>query len=197
MDTGPRRFDGREYDDLLQRWTRHSEYLVFQGLDERLLVDATYHSWEFRWALTARQARDRTLEGEDALALRDQSMVAWRAFHEFYIALSTVTPRAAELHRPNPVWTLSLVDDRGRRVAPARFERVRRPGPNETVYYPYTSPWRTVYRVYFPTRQGEPGNEWEVLGPGTRWFLLRFAGSLGTVDLRWDVERSDAGAPSR
>jgi len=45
--------------------------------------------------------------------------------------------------------------------------------------------------VRFP-RQGtqSQGQTFEMLGPGTRYFILRISGVLGTVDLRWDVAES-------
>jgi hypothetical protein len=44
-----------------------------------------------------------------------------------------------------------------------------------------------VFRIHFPRRAVINGVDTEILGPGTRWFVLRFGGALGTADLRWDV----------
>ena len=102
----------------------------------------------------------------------------------------TFTPQVAE---PLPLgelvevvraWTVRLVDDRGNETAPERIEQVRRPGAVDITYFPYTTPWRRVYRVSFPAEndKGAP-----TISPEAKWFGLRFAGAQGHDTLTWTL----------
>lgn len=177
-----------DYDAALRRWTRSTELLVLQGLDQRIDVAATFLSWDFRHALLARFAEDATLSAQDRVRELESLRAGALREHEFFVALVTTQQRYGMLHRPTSAWRMHLVDDRGREVSPTRIEPVRRASASEQRYFPYVSPWRQLFRVRFPVRALAPdGTEYDVLGEGTRRFTLRFSGALGTADLRWEV----------
>lgn len=184
----PRDYRANDYDAVYRRWTRSTELLMFQGLDQRIDVAATFLSWDFRHALLARFASDATLSEatrtEELARLRESALRE----HEFFVALVTTEQRFGRLDRPTSAWRVRLVDDRGREVGPAHIAPVRRPSAAEERYFPYVSPWRQLFRVRFPVRGlNADGTEYDVLGEGTRSFTLRFSGALGTADLRWVV----------
>lgn len=187
LDEGVRHYTSEDYDKVLNRWTRTGDLLEFQGLEEHLTATATFLSWDFRWAYVARYAHDARLSLDDRAAMLQTALETARREHEFYIALEAQSPRWGDLTGPNAGWRVLLVDDRGRQVTPVRVERVRRPAPADLAFFPYITPWRQVFRVHFPRRVEGSGQPFEVLGPGTRFFLLRFSGPFGTLDLRWDV----------
>jgi hypothetical protein len=83
-----------------------------------------------------------------------------------------------------------LVDDLGNETAPEEIVLIRKPGALERTYFPYTSPWRQAFQIRFPTATtgGRP-----TISANARWFGLRFAGSQGSQELRWDRDES----PSR
>ena len=60
----------------------------------------------------------------------------------------------------------------------------KKPGAIELTYFPYTTPWRSVYRVSFPRvrADGRP-----TIPDDARWFGLRFAGAQGNQTLAWQV----------
>lgn len=185
-----RRYRAEDYDAVLDRWTRSEVLIELQGLDDRLRVAGTYLSWDFRSAMIARYARVANLARSEVARLFEEARVAMEREHEFFIALATQRPRWGMLDRSSSQWHVALLDDRGREVAPTRIEPARRPSAFDQEFFPYVTPWRSVFRVYFPTRaRVASGDEYEVLGPGTRYFVLRFSGPLGTLDLRWDVAR--------
>lgn len=186
----PRAYTERDYERKLEQWTRGAHLVEFQGADARLAVDATFLSVDFRAAYVARYAHDATL----GAAERDQTLAAAvdraRQDHEFYVALETQTQRWGDLTRALSAWRVRLIDDRGRDVGPVRIEAEHRLTAADREYFPYSTPWRQVFRIHFPRRINENGVEIELLAPGTRWFILRFSGALGTADLRWDVSES-------
>lgn len=187
LNQGVRRYTRGDYDSVLARWTRSGQRLSFPEMENHLGVAATYLSWDFRWAYVARLAHDARMSDVDRTRTLDASLETSRHEHEFYVTLYTDSPRWGELGRPDSAWRVTLVDDRGCYVAPFRIERYRRISAADQEYFPYTTPWRQAFRLHFPRQLSASGDNYEVLGPGTRYFILRFGGPFGAVDLRWDV----------
>jgi hypothetical protein len=185
---GERSYLPGDYGTVLERWTRGGNLMGVPDFEQRLRVDATYLAWDFRWARTVRFASEARMSAEEMRTVLRQSLEAGQREHEFFVALETQSVRWGELTRPSSAWRVRLVDDRGREFAPVRIERVRQLGASESQDYPYITPWRQLFRVYFPRESVVGEAPVAVLGPGTRAFVLRFSGALGTVDLRWDVE---------
>ncbi len=175
------------YNRKLEQWTRGTHFVLFQGADMRLTVDATFLSTDFRTAYVARFAHDATLSPSEREATLAAAVARAQQDHEFYVALETQSRRWGDLQRPSSAWRVRLVNDRGQEVAPVRVEPVRRLSAAEREYFPYSSPWRQVFHVHFPRSVTVNGTEVALLAPGTRYFTLRFSGALGTADLRWDV----------
>jgi hypothetical protein len=91
-----------------------------------------------------------------------------------------------------PAWIVRLIDDTGTETAPTDIQAIRRPGAIELTYFPYTSPWRSAFRISFPRvrADGRPS-----IPPGARWFGLRFAGAQGNETLVWQVAPSEETEP--
>jgi hypothetical protein len=188
---GPRTYTAEAYPEALTRWTREGRAFTLRGfLDDHLAVTATYESWDFRWAYATRYAADFHLTSEDRTRILRASLDAADREHEFYVALSVPTRRWGDLASPSAAWRVMLVNDRQQEVLPLAIEPVRQPGVLERTYFPYTTVWRQVFRIRFPTRVGgHPGAEPEALiGPRSRYFVLRFSGPIGQLDLTWNVE---------
>ncbi len=185
---GPRTYTAESYEDVLRRWTREGHVYTLNGLEDQLAATATYQSWDFRWAYAIRYAADFRLSTDDRTQFLQTSLGALDREHEFYVALYTQAFRWGELTRPTSAWRVLLVNDRRQEVAPVHIDPIQRPGALERTYFPYTTEWRQVYRVRFPRTLRVSGQgEVEVLPPGTRYFILRFSGPLGSSDLVWNV----------
>lgn len=185
---GPRTYTSESYDDVLRRWTREGHAYTLNGLEDQLAVTATYQSWDFRWAYAIRYAADFRLSTDDRTQFLQTSLGALDREHEFYVALYTQAFRWGELTRPTSAWRVLLVNDHRQEVAPVHIDAIQRPGALERTYFPYTTVWRQAYRVRFPRTVRVAGQgEVEVLPPGTRYFILRFSGPLGSSDLVWNI----------
>jgi hypothetical protein len=187
---GDRNYSARDFEAVQARWSRGANLMDTPDMEQKLRVDATFLSWDFRWAHAVRHAADMRLSAAEAGQGLQTALQAADREHEFFVALETQTVRWGELDRPSSAWRVRLIDDQGREVAPARIERVRRLSAGDHVAFPYVTPWRQLYRLHFPREATVGETPYEVLGPGTRFFLLRFAGPLGTVDLRWEVRQT-------
>jgi hypothetical protein len=184
LNSGPREYTDGDYGQVLERWTRSKSLTSLSELDTLLTVTSTFESWDFRWAYVVKYASDYRLTVEQRRTLLEKSLAETRDSHRFYVALYGTNVRGADLTRPNTAWVVRLIDDEGNETAPLSIELIARPGPLEKRYFPYSTVWRNVFRVRFPTTtpSGRP-----TIAPDARWFGLRFAGAEGNEELRWDV----------
>ena len=181
---GPREYVAQDYDRVLKRWTRTTELVSMSELDNVLSVTATYESWDFRWAYAVRYAEDYRLTVEQRRSLLEASLAESRREHEFFVALYAQKYKWGDLMRDNPAWIVRLIDDTGNEVAPHEINEIRRPGAIEHTYFPYTNPWRRIFRISFPIAFGDGRS---TISPRARWFGLRFAGAQGNDQLVWQI----------
>jgi hypothetical protein len=189
MATGPREYTDSDYAQVLERWTRTKSLTSLSELDTLLTVTATFESWDFRWAYVVRYANDYRLTVEQRRTLLERTLSETTDGHRFYVALYGTNTRWADLTRANSAWIVRLIDDEGNETAPLSIELIARPGALERRYFPYSTVWRNVFRIKFPTTT--PGGQ-PTIAAGARWFGLRFAGAEGNEELHWDVEQDGA-----
>lgn len=185
---GPREYVASDYEHVLSRWTRTEHMVTLSELDDLLTVTATFESWDFRWAYVVRYAEDYRLSIEQRRALLDSTLAETRTHYQFFIALYGNRRRWAELAKPTSGWVVRLFDDRGNETAPEAIVAIAKPGAIETTYFPYTTPWRQVFRVKFPavTPSGP------TIAPDATLVGLRVAGAQGSEELYWKLERRSA-----
>lgn len=181
---GPREYVPSDYSTVLKRWTRTEQLIDLSEVDNLLTVSATFESWDFRWAYVVRYAQDYRLTVEQRRELLEHTLAETRSTHTFYVALYGSKWRWTDLTKPNSSWVVRLIDEKGNETAPNKLELIPKPGALERRYFPYTSPWRHVFRIRFPvsTADGRP-----TIDPGAKWFGLRFAGAEGNEELRWEL----------
>lgn len=184
LQNGPREYTDSDYDQVLTKWTRSKSLLQLSQLDTVLSVTATFESWDFRWAYVVRYANDYRLTVEQRRTLLEHTLAETKDGHRFYVALYGTRVRWSDLTRANSSWIVRLIDDEGNETAPLSIELIAKPGPLELRYFPYSTVWRNVFRIKFPTTtpDGRP-----TIGSNARWFGLRFAGAEGNEELHWDL----------
>lgn len=182
---GPREYAPTDYETVLDLWTRSEDLVVMNELDNVLTVTSTYESWDFRWAYVVRYADDYRLTVDQRRALLERSLSETRHSHTFYVALYAQRHKWSDLKADNPAWIVRLIDDQGSETAPLEIEPIKKPGAIERTYFPYTTPWRSAYRIRFPrTRSdGRP-----TIAPNAQWLGLRFAGAQGNQALVWELD---------
>ncbi len=192
--TGPREYVPSDYQQVLDKWTRTQQLITLAEVDDLLTVTATFESWDFRWAYVVRYAQDYRLTVEQRRDLLERTLAESQTSYQFYVALYGTKWKWDDLTKPNSSWIVRLIDEKGNETAPAKLELVRKPGPLEYRYFPYTSPFRHCFRIDFPrvAADGKP-----TIAPDAKWFGLRFAGAQGNEELHWDVESPAAKAQAR
>jgi hypothetical protein len=181
---GAREYTDSDYAQVLERWTRTKSLVALAELDNLLTVTATFESWDFRWAYVVKYANDYRLTVEQRRTLLDRTLAETQDSHRFYVALYGTKVRWADLTRPQSSWIVRLIDDAGNETAPTSIELISRPGPLEVRYFPYSSVFRHVFRIRFPTTTPDGRS---TIGTDARWFGLRFAGAEGNEELHWDL----------
>lgn len=181
---GPREYVASDYEGVLDRWTRSQQLTKVTVMDNVLTATATYESWDFRWAYVVRYAEDYRLTVDQRRTLLERSLSKTRVVHQFYLTLYAQRYEWNDLKVDEPAWILRLIDDEGTETAPQEIKAIKRPGAIELTYFPYTTPWRSAYRISFP-RVGGHGRP--TISPDARWFGIRFAGAQGNDELIWEV----------
>jgi len=191
LSEGPREYVATDYRSVLRTWTRSEQLTSVDAVDNVLTVTATYESWDFRWAYVVRYAEDYRLTIGQRRELLERSLAETLDTHQFYVALYAEKYAWSDLKAPDPAWIVRLVDDEGTETAPATLEVVRK-GAIELTYFPYTTPWRRVFRITFPRvrRDGRP-----TISPAAHWFGLRFAGAQGNSQLVWEIAPASSSSP--
>lgn len=190
LSKGPREYTDSDYPQVLDRWTRTKSLVAISELDNLLTVTSTFESWDFRWAYVVKYANDYRLTVEQRRSLLERTLAETKDSHRFYVALYGTKVRWTDLTRAQTAWIVRLIDDEGNETAPTSIELITRPGPLEIRYFPYTTVWRTVFRIRFPTTTPDGRS---TISDEARWFGLRFAGAEGNEELRW-VIGEDGGA---
>ncbi|MCC6903842.1 MAG: hypothetical protein IT377_33045 [Polyangiaceae bacterium] len=188
LSEGPREYAPTDYEIVLDRWTRADDLVTATEMDNVLSVTATYESWDFRWAYVVRYADDYRLTVDQRRTLLERSLAESRSSHTFYVALYAQRHKWGDLGAENPAWIVRLIDDQGSETAPAEIEPIKKPGAIERTYFPYTTPWRSAYRIRFPKARGDGR---PTIASGARWIGLRFAGAQGNQALVWTIERPE------
>jgi hypothetical protein len=185
LNEGPREYVATDYDKVLKNWTRSKQFTTVNVMDNVLAVTSTYESWDFRWAYAIRYAEDYRLTVDQRHSLLERSLAEAREGHQFYVTLYTQRFKWNDLTAKDPAWIVRLIDDEGTETAPTEIETIRKPGAIELTYFPYTTPWRSAFRVMFPRvrADGRP-----TISGAARWFGLRFAGAQGYEELIWELE---------
>lgn len=181
---GPREYVAADYDAVLRQWTRTEQLTNVNVMDNVLTATATYESWDFRWAYVVRYSEDYRLTVDQRHALLERSLSEFRDQHSFYLALYAQKYKWNDLTSKDPAWIVRLIDDEGNETAPTDIQPIKRPGAIELTYFPYTTPWRSAFRVTFPRKQADGR---DTISSAARWFGLRFAGAQGNQQLVWQV----------
>ena len=185
LDEGPREYVATDYEKVLKDWTRNKQFTNVNVMDNVLSVTATYESWDFRWAYVVRYAEDYRLTVDQRHSLLERSLSEAREGHQFYVSLYTQKYKWNDLNAKEPAWIVRLIDDEGTETAPSDIQIIKKPGAIELTYYPYTSPWRSAFRLTFPKvrADGRP-----TISSEARWFGLRFAGPQGNQEIVWEIK---------
>lgn len=168
----------------LDRWTRSDQ--VYEGLDSRLYIHATFKATSYREAYTERYSQEYELDPALATALLSRELNQAETYNEFFIAAFTPEDRWNDFHKKDSVWKLYLEDDTGAKLSPVSVTRVEAKDPSIREFFPHLDPWSYGYLVRFP--KYTPAGTTPLPGPETEWMKLVATGVLGRAEMTWHFE---------
>jgi hypothetical protein len=171
-----------EYARIHRRWTRY-KHLTNSDYTTTLDVHATLLGDEFRAAYLAEVTALRRFTPPQHAALAKDLRSAGDRWVEVVLEMVTSNWRWNDLTSPRSVWTLTLADDAGHVVAVAEVASLQEKPDTLQALFPPVTPFTRGWRVRFP-RVLSDGTL--LLGPTTRALTLRFAGALGSTEVRWE-----------
>lgn len=173
-----RSYEPRDFRAVRDRWTRQVH--VRTDFDVALDAHATLFSSDFRAALVPKLAEARRLTELERATLADANRRDDEAFVEFLVLAETGHWEWNDLGTHRTLWTITLVDDRGRQWGPPEVLPEHTKVAELNALYLGITPFTRAWRVRFPRTNG-------LADAGTRWLELRIAGPLGDTGtaLRW------------
>lgn len=160
------------YQQTLDRYTRSQG--VYDYLDTRLFVHATWESTPFMEARVKRYGRFRSVPVEEERAAMEAERQRLRDVTEFHLAVHANDPKMDDFDKPGSMWRLALVVD-GRELSPVLIERIGRANTEQRSIYSYMESFWVGYRVRFPKAPGGA-------------MTLKIASSVGKAELAFPAE---------
>ena len=170
---------GEDYFKVLDRWSRGQK--VYQGLEARLYINATYKTADFRKAYTERYAGSYELGPDHLKALTEREAEQAEAYNEFFFTAYTPDETLNDFDRSDSVWQLYIEDPAGNRARPISIAAVDGSEPVIREFFPYFDLWSKAYSVKFP-KYAENGGE---INPEKGPVKLIVTGVMGKGELEW------------
>lgn len=168
-----------EYLSVLDRWSGGVK--VYEGLEARLYLSATYKSEEFRRAYIERYSESYGLGQERSQALLERELEQGQEYNELFFTAYTPDERLNDFDRKDTVWQLYLEDDSGARVRPITVARMEVSEAVTREFFPYFDLWSRAYVAKFP-KYAETGLPMPGQGQAMR---LVVTGIFGKGAIEW------------
>ncbi|MDI6686743.1 MAG: hypothetical protein QME06_00820 [Desulfobacterales bacterium] len=142
-------YHGGQYEAALKDWSREAR--IYRGLDVQLIADATFKSFKFRNAYSNEYARAYKLtDSEKTKLLKDQKNAAL-AYNDFLLVAYVPDKKFNDFNKKDSIWKIYLTDGKGKMVNPLEIRKIKKVDAVTTHFFPYITPWKSVYMVRFPT----------------------------------------------
>ncbi|MBI5599805.1 MAG: hypothetical protein HY890_08755 [Deltaproteobacteria bacterium] len=178
------KWTARPYYDIMNQWTRNTK--VFDGLESRLYIHATFRSLPYRKAYVEEYSRRYELGADMEKTLLVREIEAQEAYNEFFIAAYTPSAEWNDFEKAGSIWKLYLSDRSGARLEPLEIKKVDSKDPLYREFFPYLDPWSYGYIVRFPRYDSEGRGP---VGDRDSGFLrLVVTGLKGRGELVWRLD---------
>ena len=179
------KLSARDYPKVLETWTRGDK--VYQGLDNKLYVTATFHSPELRRAFAIAfpdiYGHGGRITRRELVELTDDI----EEYHTFFVVAFTPVRAWNDFHKDDSIWRLTLLSaDRSTFIEPEEIQSIKI-DENLRAVYSYVGRFDEAYLVRFKLadKTGKP-----LVPVGAESFTLRIASALGVAELTWELAQS-------
>ena len=176
----------KSYKKVCDQWSQEAR--IHHGFEVPLIVSATFKSADFRQAYADEYAAAYQLTAEGKRRFVEDQMKAGHLGHEFLLATFVPEKRWDDFNKADSMWKLFLVNDEGQRVVPVEVRDVKGQKAVMSHFFPYITPWKSVYMVRFPCNISGSNNP--IIGDNTKQMRLIITSVLGTAEMHWNLESS-------
>lgn len=176
---GVRGTSGDGYLAVLDRWSRGDK--VYEGLEARLYMNATYKTIEFRKAYIDRYAKGYELSPERVKSLMERETEQSLAYNEFFFTAFTPEEALNDFAEKDSVWQIYLEDAKGNRAKPLSIIAVSNSEPVLREIFPYFDLWSKAYTIQFP-KYADNGDE---ISPDSGPVKIIVTGVMGKGEMTW------------
>ena len=170
-----------DYSDILGTWTRSSK--IYDGLDSKMFITATFHTPQFRQAFAVAFPH---MYGHGGNITRRELAESDKqnAYHNFFVSAYTARKEWNDLDESDSIWRLMLTGAEGGSVAPVEVVPVKM-DENLRAVYSYIGHFDSAYLVRFPTSDSLGR---EIISDQSNRVTLSIASALGIANLQWPLE---------
>jgi hypothetical protein len=168
------------YLDVLNHWTRKET--LYSQFETKVQITATYKGDDFNRAYSAEYARIYYLTDAEKKSREDMQAGFTRESREFFFYAAMAKKDTNDFDRPNSIWTIFLIDEKGNQIKPLEVRRIERITPLMEEFYPYINKYYgNCYSLKFPlaVTEGKTGAD------ATRLMKILFTSVLGKAELSW------------
>ena len=172
-----------DYEIALRHWSMHDE--IHQRFISLADGHAVYLGWEVRQAFI-NVVRDRLNPTRDSLdRIIERNIRQFENGNEFYLCLYCYQKDWCKLTGENPVWNLTLENNRGDSVRPFLVEEIDISADQVWMFPEEMTIGKTVFRVVFPKTDLE---DQVIIDSQTDFFMLKCHSLLGKLEFKWILE---------
>ena len=164
-----------DYRMTLDRWTRKSS--IHKGLGTELLVTATYKVEEFRRAFAKEYGRLYMQTPQENQKMIDDQVRAARDYDAFIVAIYTPEREWDDFAERDSLWKVYLIREGRLRLEPLEIRKVKKDRTLSESFFPFVSPWATVYGFRFKKKD-------QPQAPQSLELIL--TSPSGVAALKWD-----------
>lgn len=175
--------ESRDYYDTLNQWTKSQR--IYEGLESRLYVHATYKSMVWRKAYIDEYARRYRLSEDLKEAMLFRELEIYRLYNEFFISAYTPTDEWNDFDKKDSIWKLYLTDEVTGRLDAVEIKKIDSKDPLHREFFPFLDAWSSGYVVRFPrydSKGAGPVGEDE-----SNALTLIIGGVKGRGELKWQL----------
>ncbi len=174
-------YHGGEYKAALTDWSREAR--IYRGLGVELIATATFKSSEFRDAYSNEYARTYKLTGSEKTKLIEDQKNAALAYNDFLFAAYVPDKKLNDFHKKDSIWKIYLTVGKGGLITPLEIRKIKKVDAVTTHFFPYITPWKSVYLVRFPAISPQAGKA--VVDGGAANIKLIITSVLGSAEMVW------------
>lgn len=171
------------YKKELNNWTRQAE--IYNNFDLVLSLAATYQSEAFRAAYVEEYVTVYGLKEVAREKKLSDHLEAAASTYEFLFAVHVQSNHWDDFQMKGSIWKIFLELNNAKRLNPLEIIKLKKTDAVINHFYPYVTPWKSIYRVRFSkSLMKDPAKSGQTLPDKIK---LVITGVPGRAELRWKV----------